>query len=1420
MNYTHKRNRTDLTARLFPRYGIRMSVNGHGSGSGKETSATSGKNTDNHPQRHCLTMMRRMLPIWLVCLCTMFPIRAQTTMLYTTDNQISNSLINHIYQDSKGFVWISTEHGLNRFDGNCFITYQHIDGDSTSLANDYIHLTFEDSRGNLWIGSMGGLMRYDKNTYEFAEIPLYENGQQVWCDITCIIEDHRGRLWASTSGEGLFSIDTERWKGECITAVYEAGFRHLSTLLDDGEGNLWIGAENDGLACYNVEKQDVRTFRKPKISENNISSLAKDPYGNIYIGILTGGLNIYDKDTERIRPISYKGRRDLQIKSLTYHNNRLYIGTDGEGLKTYIPGDKEINDELLEDSTFDLEHQKIHAILFDHNNDLWLGLFQRGVAFVPMKYNPFKYYGYKLLHRSPIGDKCVMSVFKDDSGKLFVGTDNGGMYVLDEHFHTLKHFVPGKDPHGMPNTVLSIFQDSDKDIWIGSYTKGAARLDVDNGRCHYIPELQNERVFAITEDHNRNLYFGSYGKGFYVYNKDTRKITQYQSFEKITPDRQYDELPNNWINALYCDHEGLVWIGHFKGITCFNPRTQSFLEFTGKNCIIRGCIGRTLTEDHEGNIWAGTSNGLYVFDRRTHEVKCYSHQEGMSNHIVCGVCEDKSGNIWASTFNGINRLDRKTHTFTTYHAEDGLQGNEFTRGAYFRSAEGTIYFGGTEGFTCFTPEEVINECKVSPVTITDFNVSDRPVNTNTLSGGQPIIQTAVSEADRFCLAYEDNSFSISFSTLQFAQAKQTVYKYRIEELDENWQVTAPGTYSATYNNLAHGTYTFEVYAINHGYSSDIKSVKITIAPPWFLSWWAYMLYALLAALVIIIIIGYLHGRWKQHRVMTERKHAEEISEAKLQFFINISHEIRTPLTLIISPIEKLIAECHDSELGRTYVMIYRNAQRILRLINQLMDIRKIDKGQMTLKFRGTDLIGFIDDVVNTFSYLAQSKHITFTFHHEDTQVKAWVDMSNFDKVLMNLLSNAFKYTPDGGSVDITLRKGEDENAPSPLKKYIEIEVADTGIGLDDKQIARIFDRFYQINNDISRNQAGTGVGLHLTYSLVELHHGTITARNRTDRQGSLFTVRIPQGCDHLRIEELEANVMHEPDKESIEKKEERTDTPAHREGAQPNTVRKVKAKHNLYHILVVDDEHEMRGYLYDELSTDYKVDVCSNGMEAYDFLLKHPIHLVISDVMMPEMDGITLCHKIRANANINHIPIILLTAKGHVKEQAEGIETGADSYIVKPFSIEVLRSTIANLIGNRRLLRNKFSGAQEQAGKIESLQLTSSDEALMNRIMKTINEHIAEPSLSVEMLAASVGLSRVHLHRKLKELTNLSSRDFIRNIRMQQAAKLLKEKKLSISDVAYAVGYNNLSHFSNTFKELFGKTPKEYMQSSHGEKER
>lgn len=1327
---------------------------------------------------------------------------SQTGTYYSANGQLSSSLINHLYQDQRGFIWASTEFGLNKFDGMHFTHYKHIDNDSTSLVNNHVRAVFEDSYQNLWIRCLRGLMLYHPETDDFELIKM--KGMMGAVHVTSLTEMHNGEVWGTTAGDTIFRMNLSDKVMEPMNEINDKlQLTTLNAIFEDAERNLWFSTETQGLVCYNPKSEEILRFSYPDIPENSISAIEEDDKGNLFIGTLTKGVCLYNKEKNKFIRIPYENTQNLPIKRLAFIDGKLLIGTDGKGVKTYNPELHRIENFPINAIPFDLSTGKVHSILQDKDRNLWLGIFQKGIVFLPAHRERFEYIGHKLLYNNPIGSGCIMSIFKDADNHLWIGADNEGLFELDANHKLIRHYRPEDFPGSVSNTITSIFQDSDHNLWLGAYAKGLAMFDRKTGKCNYIPQLLHEKIMNIIEDKHRTLYIATLGNGLYTYNLDTKVIRQYSVIRNEESGLPVNEPSNNWVNVLLCDREEQIWIGGYQGISCYAPKQNSFSKIEQ---IVPGSVGYSLLEDKKGNIWAGTSSGLYHIEKKTQEVQRYTISDGLPNNIICAICEDKNQNIWVSTYNGISKFDKESQRFINYYVGDGLQGNEFTHGAFFHEKDGGIYFGGSDGITYFIPEQIIEKPRKNDVYITDFQVFNQPINKNTLSGNKPIITTSVIDANVFRLSHQDNTFSIVFSTLRYDNPQQIKYQYRIKELGEEWQSTETGNNRVTYNKLPHGKYTFQVCATEHGNTSEIRTVDIIITPPWYLSGWAYSIYSILCLLLISAIIIYIRSRIRQRQEMTERKHQEEINEAKLQFFINISHEIRTPMTLIINPIEKLLSENKTSELNKTYLMIYRNSQRILRLVNQLMDMRKVDKGQMFMKFRETDIVGFIDDLTLTFEYAARQKNIRLAFIHEASLLKVWIDLNNFDKILMNLLSNAFKYTPDNGEITITLTQGSD-HTDGPLKNYFEITIEDTGIGLEEDKIERIFDRFYQINNGSTYNNMGTGIGLHLTHSLVQLHHGTISAENRKDCKGSRFIIRIPLGASHLKPNELEnpanfENIPHTiPGNEKLEF--EAKEIPADNVQA--------KSKTN-FHILVVENEKDIQDYLVEQLKDLYKIITCNNGKEALSTILSTTPDLVISDIMMPEMDGITLCKKIKQNVNINHIPVILLTAKGKPEDYAEGMDTGADAYMVKPFNVEILKKTISNLIANRKLLKNKFSGMQQQEEKLEMLNIKPADEILMEKVMKVINDNLAEPTLDVEMLAKSVGLSRVHLYRKLKALTNLSTRDFIRNIRIQQAAKLLQDKRMNISDIAYSVGFNNLAHFSNTFKEQFGISPKEYMQ--------
>ncbi|MDR0658753.1 MAG: response regulator [Mediterranea sp.] len=1368
--------------------------------------------------------------ISLLLLLFSIAVHAQTGRFYSTDKELSNSLINKVYQDRKGFIWIATENGLNKFDGTRFSIYRHHITDSTSLKNNYVRSLYEDSYGNFWIGCINGLQLYDRTTDSFSEVRIRRNGEAVDPHITAIIERSNGEIWMSTSGQGAIRIRMNNGSTEepyDIALETELSERmnnlFLNTISEDSGRNLWIATEGKGLFRYSPETGELRNFRAAQgLTNDDVAVICEDTQGNIFAGTLNGGLYMVKNPSVDhpgiFRPVPYNNKMTLNIKTLMLNKQgTIYIGTDGEGLKEYDADKNRIVDCVMNAAPFDFSKSKVHSILQDKDDNLWLGIFQKGLILIPGTQNKFKSFGYNSIHKNNIGSSCVMAIWKDNQGVTWVGTDNDGLYGINDQGERLVHHShqPG-NAHSVPGTIMAIYEDSRQNLWLGSYFNGLAQMNRQTGRCRYIPQISShnnigvsEKVSCITEDDHQHLWIGTFGSGIRRIRLSDHAITRYESIRDESG-WHIDGLPNDWINCILKGADGMLWIGTYYGLTCFDPQKNTFINYMSRNNLLPGYVVSSVLEGSDGRIWAGTTEGLFRFDKKTEEFTHFTTGDGLPNDVICGMMEDEYGNIWISSHRGLSKLVVRERKFINYYAADGLQGNEFSRGAAFRDKQGMMYFGGINGITVFSPQEIVEQKKDLKVMITELYLVNRTVKKGDRSGNHIITGSSVMDSDSFTFAHNENTFGFEFSVLEFSNPERIIYQYKIDELSDEWTSTYPGINRITFTNLNPGRYTFRVRASDHDNLSDIRTVSIRITPPWYETTWAVFLWVIITCTILYAVIMYILSRFRHRQELLALEHQKEINEAKLQFFINISHEIRTPMTLIINPLEKLIAE-GNSEKQPAYLMIYRNAQRILRLVNQLMDIRKLDKGQMHLKYRETDIVGFISDVMQTFDYQAQKKNLTFTFDHEDKELYVWIDMNNFDKVLLNVLSNAFKYTPESGEVNIKLTTGHNESVKGPLRNYVEISITDNGIGIDKDKIEQIFERFYQINNDVTKSNFGTGIGLHLSRSLVELHKGAILAENREEGAGTRFIIRLPVGSNHLKTEDLE-NPEEAMNKESI---------PGRRESTLPDSIiedgqaesKRIKAK-TRHRVLIIEDDDEVRRYIRDELSDTYRVSECVNGREGWEYILREKPDLIISDVMMPEMDGITLSKKAKQHININHIPIILLTARSKPEDRIEGLETGADAYIVKPFNSDLLKTTAGNLINNRKRLKNKFSSEKQVDEQIAAIEKKSNDEILMEKVMRTINEHLDDPMLNVEMLAANAGMSRVHMHRKLKELTNQSARDFIRNIRLKQAMTLLSEKKLTISDIAYTTGFSNISHFSNSFKELYGISPTEYRQGA------
>ncbi len=1316
----------------------------------------------------------------------------QPIKIFSSDGNLSSCLLNKIYQDSRGYVWIATEYGLNRFDGVRFVTYKNIPGDSTSLCDNYVRTVFESRDGNFLVGSLNGLMEWDRANDSFRKIHLYMNGVEVSPHIAEIAQLSNGEIWVGTAGYGIFRLDSELVSGTRLDELSATvGSDMISCIMEDSDHAMWIGTENRGVCRYYPGGAHALCYKAPELGGNKVSSLLQGDDGSVYIGLLDGGVDRFDPVSSTLMHMPYSDRK-LSVKTLGRYGSVCYAGTEGEGVKM-LSGNV-ITDVPVGSDLAYCSDGKVHQILQDREGNLWIGLFQHGVAFIPRRSNHFEYFGRKSSLSNPIGNGCVMAVSTDRSGHLWVSCDNDGIYRLDSNNRRLQSIDTSC-------TALCFHEDSRGCIWAGTFNDGLVKIN-GNATIDRVSRFREMKIYDIVEDGEGWLYLGTLGNGLICYNPDT-DTEKRLAFHDLN--KQEGNLTNDWINYLYPTDDGKIWIAHYNGISCYDTTSDKYVKF-GSSCnLVSGCIGYAIVRTGDGKLWLGTSGGLYIYDSTSGSLVHLTTDDGLPNNVICGICEDEGHNIWLSTYHGIAKYVVDEGRFIAFDSGDGLQGNEFTHGTFCKDRRGMIYFGGNQGVTAFHPLDINDNPREYRPVITRFDIFTTPVNALTMSGNRRVIDRPIDEAETVTLSATDNTFNILFSTITYNNPDKLTYQYRITELGKQWLTTEPGQSCVTFSNMSPGTYHFYVRVAGDDSPKGTRSLTIIITPPWYQSWWAMIIYAIVIVLTVILAMYYIKLRILSRREQTERRQAEQILEARLQFFTNISHEIRTPMTLIINPLEKLILETEEGRLKNTYIMIYRNAQRILRLVNQLMDMRKLEKGQMKLRFRETDLIGFVSDTMQPFEYVASKNVINFTLHHDMPVVNVWIDPDNFDKILLNILSNAFKYTPKGGNIDISIAERHDDTALPPFKSYVEISISDTGIGIDADKIERIFDRFYRIENEMTSFTAGTGIGLHLCRSLVTLHHGTIHARNHVGESGCEFIIRLPLGSNHLSADEIAAETPDLLKQRHIMPEAEGTGDEA--------PPAKSRTRHT---VAIVEDDTEILNYLINELSPYYRISAFSNGEDALTGVLTDTPDLIVSDVMMPGLDGYALCRKIKQNVNINHIPVILLSAKSENEDRMAGLRSGADAYLTKPFSTDVLNTTITNLLANRNLLRAKFSGAQEQPETLKKIELKSQNEVLLARIMDVINENISSPDFNVERLAEEVGLSRVHLYRKLKELTDLSAREFIKSLRMKQASRLLREKKLTVAEVAYATGFSNPSHFASAFKDIYGMTPTQYATAETG----
>ena len=1342
-----------------------------------------------------LYTLRKSMPLLFLFIAS-FAAKGQTGRLFTVDSELSSSLVIDIHQDRSGFIWIATGDGLTRFDGITFNTYRQDRSQRSPILSNITRAIAEDADGRMYVGYINGLQYYDSGTDQFHTIPLLLwGGRPMEAHVQSIYQRKNGQLLVGTSGYGLFEVVLEdgRWVGKQRTDIAASGM--VVEIFEDSRGVLWVSTEDHGL--FRFEGNDrKRYFESRQVQNNVISSIVEDNYGTLWVGSSINGLFKYNAAADTFYQVPCERSTGLRVSDvLVSRENRIYAAVDGGGVKYVDQQSGKLVDMELSVATFRFSKAKVNSILEDRDGNIWMGIYQKGIFMVPTHRNNFRYMGYKSVNRNLIGSNSVMAIFEDSEGAVWVGTDNDGLYRVDPGLGSSKHY-PGGDKS--PSTVMTIFEDSDRNLWVGSYDNGLAKFDRKSGAFSYPVLFKDtdganvQRIFYIEEDDHRRLWVATMGSGLFRLDLDTYETRQYTLKERDTTRRARDQMPNDWINCTLLADNRKLFMGTYDGLGCLDLESESFLStFDRDNKLFRGEVIYALYDDQRGNLWVGSSEGLRRVKLATMEVSTFDVDDGLPSNVIWSIEGDKRGALWLSTNRGLVKMDVREQQFLNFHSGDGLQGDEFMRGVSLQSRGGMLFFGGLHGVSYFYPNDIRAHRKNLAVHLVDFYIHDKPVTRGMKSGRFDIIDTAVTQAEVFQLANRDNSFTLEFSTMDFSDSERTVFEYSMN--GNEWVSLRSATNRITFEDFNAGTHELRVRAATASAFSDIKKVTIVVHPVWYLSGVAKAIY-----LVVVLLIGFVVFRMAQHRKrirhrMLAHERQEEINEAKLQFFINIAHEIRTPLTLIVGPLKRLMGSDNDRKSEHLYEIMERNVHRITDLVSQLMDIRKIEKGLMTLTYSQIDIVRYIQDVCDLFEEQFDAKDIRFRLKCTGERMVASIDPRNFDKILVNILSNACKFTPVGGWIEVELSYTEDNQ----LGEMLTISVADSGQQIDEQHTERIFECFYQSDSHRDYNSSGRGIGLYLAKQLMELHGGSIRAEN-LQTGGCRFVMTLPPAV----VEDITV-----VDGQTLPKPNIPYQVPA---STQPIGKRKRRAKN----VLVVDDDPDILAYLCSELDDVYNVSTCSTGKAAYTRALTSLPDLILSDIMMPDLDGLSLCAKLRNNPNTNHIPVVLLTAKTDESDNLDGLDHGADAYITKPFSIDLLLKTIERTIKNRDIVKNGEYEQTLQKEHISTVSIKSPDEKLLEKVYLFIENNLDNPSLSVEMISSEIGISRVHLHRKLKELTSLTTRDLIRSTRLKQAAQLLMKKSMSVSEVAYAVGYTDLSNFSVSFKQAYGVSPSMYAAQS------
>lgn len=1341
--------------------------------------------------------MAKLLLSFILFSILLFPLHSQTAepinfVHIGLTEGLSQSTIFDIAQDKSGNMWFASYNGLNKYDGYGFTVYQNDEQNPHSIGSDIIRVCNTDKQGRLWIGTDEGLSLYnaDKDLFENFVYKKGERGSRI----KGIIEMNDKQLLLHIDDKLiLFDTETCQFRENELPTSFAS---IIPTSIYQQGDYIYIGSRK-GIFVYSISQKTLKSILPDVLEGKRVFPILQQSATRLWIGTEGHGLFLVNPQTNEV--INYTNTPGKQgcissnyVRSLALDSqNRLWVGTINL-LNIYNENNKNF-DTYISDYTENssLSQTSVRTIFQDSQGGMWVGTYFGGLNY----YHPLKnrfHIMQVIANRNSLNNNIISFIREDSQKNLWIGTNGGGLNHYDSHSQTFKHYTQ-KEGLGS-NDVKAIYVDEANGlVYIGTHTGGLNILHRNSGRIETVDKKDRRNIYAITPADNGEFWMSGM-RLLLRFNPHTKELTN------IPVDRP--SIQKGGITILFRDSKQRLWIGGNNGIDTFTDKNGQLLHcpiLPPEDPLLSKFIN-CVYEAKDGTFWFGTRSGIYRFSESTKEVKRYTTAQGLPNNVVLGILEDYYGKFWISTEKGLSYLQPQTEKFRNYTDADGLQSNQFTANAYCCTKDGQMYFGGINGITTFHPERLVDNPYTPSVVINQLRLFNTPVRPGDHTG---ILEKSIGATRSITLSAKQSMFSLEFVVSNYISGTHNTFAYMLKGYDKEWYYSNTQR-TVSYSNLPQGTYHFLVKAANSDgkWNETPTELEIVILPVWYKKWWAFLLFFAAFVLVTAFVFRYFWIRKSMEaQILMERidkERQKEVNEMKLHFFINISHELRTPLTLILAPLQEVLDKVDDRWMRKQLEHVQRNTNRLLHLVNQLMDYRRAELGVFELKVQPNYIHQTIEKNFLFYERLAQRKKIKYNLYSDIENKKVLCDPNYLELIINNLLSNAFKYTEEDQSITVTLKE---ENST------LLLQVKDGGCGIPIEKQGRVFERFYQIGS----SHTGSGIGLSLVKRLVELHHGRIELDSK-EGKGSLFSIYLPTDVASYKpdevatedvAEEIEKNYstnaqdMYIVDAKSV----------AEEEGASDMQNKKLRES-----ILIVEDNPEILQYLSDELSKSFCVLEAQDGEEALDILNKQEIHLILTDVMMPVMDGLQLCKQVKQNLRTCHIPVIILSAKADLKEQLEGLQVGADDYIPKPFSLTVVTAKIKNILRTRHRTIQYYSNSMKI--EPEQMGLNPLDEELLKKALTIVEKHMDDIEFSAEVFAREMYMSRSNLHLKMKALTGESTNDFIRKIRFNKAGQLLREERYSVAEVSSMVGYNAPSYFATCFKKYFGCQPSEYTKNN------